>query len=78
MSDLLARMLKLEKGNTYLLHKVDNLENRSRASNLKFINIPESAEGRDVSKFMADLIPQLLGAENFPSPVAIEQAHRTS
>ncbi|KAK7890937.1 hypothetical protein WMY93_022900 [Mugilogobius chulae] len=75
--ELQVKIEKLEKQNVYLLEKVDDLENRSRASNLHFIGIPEAAEGRDVLGFMTQLIPQLLGRENFPFPPTIERAHRS-
>lgn len=59
------------------MDKVQDLENRSRASNLRFVKIPESSEGRDTIGFMSQLIPQLLGRENFQTPPIIERAHRT-
>ena len=68
---------ELTKDNAYLMDKIQDLENRSRASNLRFVRIPESAEGRDILGFMSKLIPQLLGPENFPTPPVIERAHRT-
>ena len=61
--DTLSSSVKqLEKSNSYLFDKVEDLENRSRALNLRFFGIPESTEGRDVLGFMARLIPQLLEA----------------
>lgn len=77
ITDVTARVNQLEKENSYLLQKMDDQENRNRASNLKFINVPESSEGRDTIEFMTRLIPQLLGLENFPSSLAIERAHRS-
>lgn len=75
--DLQSKNHELEKQNSYLLTKVEDLENRSRASNLRFINVPEYAEGPDILGFMSQLIPQLLGRENFPFAPVIERAHRT-
>lgn len=69
-------VLKLEKENSYLKEKVDDLENRSTSSNLRFLNIPEEAEGRDMMGFVKHLIPLLLGKENFSAPPVIERAHR--
>lgn len=68
---------ELTKDNAYLKDKIQDLENRSRASNLRFVRIPESAEGRDTLGFMSKLIPHLLGQENFSTPPVIERAHRT-
>ena len=68
---------ELTKDNAYLMDKIQDLENRSRASNLRFVKIPETAEGRDILGFMSKLIPYLLGPENFPTPPVIERAHRT-
>lgn len=40
-----------------LLDKVDDLENRSRRSNLRIINVPEGSEkGQDLAKFVSDLL----------------------
>lgn len=51
---------KLSKDNAYLTDKIQDLENWSRSSNLRFVKIPESSEGRDILGFMSQLIPQLL------------------
>ncbi|KAJ8369554.1 hypothetical protein SKAU_G00095820 [Synaphobranchus kaupii] len=59
------------------MDKVEDLGNRSRSSNLRFVRVPEAAEGRDLLGFMSHLIPQLLGPENFTAPPPIERAHRT-
>ena len=76
--DVLSTSVKqLEKSNSYMLDKVEDLENRRRTLNLCFVGIHESAESRDVLGFMAHLIPQLLGNDNFTTPVAIERAHHT-
>ncbi len=77
LQDLSTWINDLTKDNTYLMDKVQDLENRSRASNLRFVGIPESSEGRDVLGFMAQLILQLFGRENFPASPAVERAHRT-
>lgn len=60
------RLQQLEKENAYLVDKVEDLENRSRSSNLRFIRVPESADGRNILSFMSRLIPELLGPEHFP------------
>ncbi len=65
--DLTKRMLTLEKENAYLRDKVDEAENRSRSSNLRFINVLEHSEGKDMIALVNKLIPLLLGNENFPT-----------
>ncbi|KAJ8344567.1 hypothetical protein AAFF_G00239660 [Aldrovandia affinis] len=62
-----TRLLQLQKENAYFVDKVDDLENRSRSSNLRFIQVPESAEGRNVISFMSLLIQELLGETTFLS-----------
>lgn len=66
----------MEKVITALTEKVDDLENRDRRSNLRVIGLPENAEGRDVESFLEKWIPEVLGPENFPTPLVIERAHR--
>ncbi len=75
--DLIQRVKTLEKDNSYLKQQADDAENRSRASNLRFIHVPEKAEGKDILGFMKRLIAQLLGEANFPTPPGIERAHRS-
>ncbi len=72
-----TRIQQLEKDNSYLIDKVDNLENRSRRYNLRFVGVQESSEGNDITGFMSRLIPQLLGQDNFPTLPIIEWAHRS-
>lgn len=57
----------LEKHNSYLKEHAEAVENRSQASNLRFISVSEKAEGKDILGFMNRLIPQLLGKVNFPT-----------
>ncbi|KAJ4923746.1 hypothetical protein JOQ06_014025 [Pogonophryne albipinna] len=75
--ECVARVKQLEKDNSFLMYKVDDLENRSRRSNLRFVGIQESAEGSDIIGFMSRLIPQLLGPDAFPTLPIIERAHRS-
>lgn len=58
LDQLSTRVKQLEKI-TYLMDKVEDLENRSRSANLRFVRVPESAEGRHMIGYMARLIPQL-------------------
>lgn len=73
--DLKKHIETLEKDNTYLRDKVEDAENRSRAYNLRFLHVPEGAEGKDIYGFVCELLKQLLGAENLPTPLALERAH---
>lgn len=77
VTDAVTRLQQLEKNNSYLIDKLDDLENRSRRSNLRFIGVQESAESGDMVGFMSRLIPQLLGQVNFSTPLIIERAHRS-
>lgn len=84
LTDAIDRIQQLEQANELktkelkqLKDKCFDLESRSRRQNLRFIGIPEGAEGSSPTKFMSELIPELLGAENFPTPVTIDRAHRS-
>ena len=59
-----------------LTEKNEDLENRSRRSNLHLIGLPEDTEGKDAEAFLERWLPDVLGAEIFPSQVRIERAHR--
>lgn len=75
--DLSKRVQTLEKENAYLKDRVDDAENRSRSCNLRFINVPEKSEGSDVIVFLNQLIPLLLGRDQFSAAPVIEMAHRS-
>lgn len=77
VQDHQTQLQHLEKENAYLVDKVEDLENRSRSSNLRFVKVLELAEGCDIYSFMSKLIPDLLGHENFPVLPVIERAHRS-
>ncbi|XP_015260695.1 PREDICTED: uncharacterized protein LOC107105091 [Cyprinodon variegatus] len=64
--NLLARVCALEKDNAYLKEKVEDLENQSRRSNMRFIGVPEKMEGADMIAFIGQTIQSVLGKENFP------------
>lgn len=53
--------------------KLEDMENRTRRNNVRFIGFPEEVEGRDVIKFVEDIIPELLGIDG---KLEIERAHR--
>ena len=61
-----------------LLDRCDNLENRSRRSNLRVLNIPEGSEdGKDPLNFMSEVLMEAMGPDVFPTPPELERAHRT-
>ncbi|KAJ8397437.1 hypothetical protein AAFF_G00439860 [Aldrovandia affinis] len=64
---------KLGKINDDLKQQVENCENHS----LRFLRVPELAEGRDTMGFMNRFFPQLLGLENYPDVLVIEWVHRS-
>ena len=72
-----ATVKSLESQNKHLLDRVEDLENRSRRSNLRIVNIPEGSEtGKEPKQFIADFLMEALG-EVFTSPPPIDRAHRT-
>lgn len=62
--------------NERLKNKVEDLENRSRRSNLRVVGIPEHMEGPDTVKFMTEFFEEILGKDFFPHPLIISRAHR--
>ncbi|KAJ8256711.1 hypothetical protein COCON_G00188630 [Conger conger] len=44
LQDLTQRIKQLEKDNAHLKERAEDAENRSRASNLRFISVPEKSE----------------------------------
>lgn len=66
----------LQDENSSLKKKLDDLENRSRRSNLRVVGIPENLEGSDPVKFMTEFFLEVLGAEFFSGPLLLSRAHR--
>lgn len=56
-----------------LQDKCTDLENRSRRQNLRITGIAEGAEAGNLSCFAVEFLTELLGEENFPSPIIIDQ-----
>lgn len=75
LRDTCTPIEKMEKEFVFLKDKADDLENRSRRSNIKIINVPEKSEGNDMVGYLEHLIPQLLGNDNFVLPITLERAH---
>lgn len=84
LNDALERIAELDRWNDLqsremkrLHEKCTDLESRSRRQNLRIIRVPEGAEGASATRFMADFFTEVLGPENFTSPVTIDRAHRS-
>lgn len=59
-----------------LAQKQDDLENRTRRSNLRFIGLPEGSEGTDPATFLEQLLIKTYGREAFSTSFVVERAHR--
>lgn len=84
LNDALERIAELDRRNDVqsremkrLHEKCTDLESRSRRQNLRIIGVSEGAEGASATRFMADFFTEVLGPENFTSPVIIDRAHRS-
>ena len=53
--------------------KLEDMENRSRRNNVRFVGFPEGKEGGNVVRFLEELLPNLL---NIEGKREIERAHR--
>lgn len=73
-----AVIRKLETDNATLLDRVDDLENRSRRSNLRIINVPEGSEdGQEFVQFVSKMLMEVMGPDVFDGPLELERAHRS-
>lgn len=61
---------------TSLLHKFDNLENRSRQIKIRLVGVPETAEGRDLVNIFESWLATFIGKDSVSPFFAIERAHR--
>lgn len=59
-----------------LREKVDDMEDRSRRNNLRFVGISEGSEAGDAIAFLEKTIPELLGIAAPTKGWYIERAHR--
>uniref|UniRef100_A0A672HY36 L1 transposable element RRM domain-containing protein n=1 Tax=Salarias fasciatus TaxID=181472 RepID=A0A672HY36_SALFA len=59
-----------------LQQKLDDLKNRSRRNNLRFVGFPEGCEGTDTLAFICDAVPRLLNID-FQDGLEIDRAHRS-
>lgn len=73
-----ATIKALTAVNQDLLDRLEDLENRSRRSNLRILNIPEGSEdGKNPIKFMEELLMEAMGPDVFTEPPELERAHRS-
>lgn len=56
--------------------KQDDMENRLRRCNLRFIGLPETAEGNDPARFLENFLISNFGRDAFSVMFAVERAHR--
>lgn len=75
VADLKTKVQKLESQNKGLEDKHLDLEGRSRMNNLRVLNLPEGAEGRDSAALLKKWIPEALGA-TLQSALVLERVHR--
>lgn len=60
-----------------LHHKnLNELESRARRQNIRILGIKEGTEKGRPLEFVSDLLPKLLGNENFPGKVVVDRALR--
>lgn len=60
-----------------LRDKTEDLEARSRRSNLRIIGLPESTQTGNMERYVEKLLTDLLGAETFSNVFIVERAHRS-
>ena len=77
VGSLQAAVKKLERKCEELSEKLASFEDRSRRNNLKFIGLPEKAEGKDSVAFIQDVLMQTFGARLPDGPPEIDRSHRT-
>lgn len=84
LSDASDRLITLEKRYDSLIKehkklqdKCTDLESRSRRQNLRIIGIAEGAENNNPTHFVTKFLVEVLGKENFGSPIVIDRAHRS-
>lgn len=59
-----------------LRDKCNDLESRSRRNNIRLVGVAEKEENGRPTEFIAELLPKLLGVENFTKPIVIDRAHK--
>lgn len=68
----------LQEQNATLIDRVEDLENRSRRANLRILNVPEDSEkGQATTKFVSELLKEVMGEQVFDKAPELERAHRS-
>ena len=82
-NDYETRMAKLEKSynelmesNKAIQRKLIDISGRSRRSNIIISGLREKLEQGNPTQFITDLLPKLLGPENFPKGIKVDRSHR--
>lgn len=74
-----TRYAQLSSDYTKLQVKTDDLENRGRRCNLRIIGVPEGLEKGNPTKFIAELLYNILGGPNgLEGPPILDRAHRAA
>lgn len=68
-TDALAKQVIL------LMNKLDELENRSRRSNLRLVNVLDKMEGNDAVAFLEKWLREVLRPATFTRPPLTERTH---
>lgn len=76
ITSLQATVKTLENKKKDLEEKVLDLEARSRRSNLRLVNLPEGAEGKDACAFLESWLPEPLNLAPLRTSLVLERAHR--
>lgn len=67
---------RLQHQLSMVLAKQDDMENRLRRCNLRFIGLPEGSEGPDPPSFLENLLINTFGRTEFSTSFVVERAHR--
>lgn len=77
MAELESLCNLLQQGQDKFYKKLDQLESYSRRQNIRILGVKEGAEKGKPMEFVSELIPTLLGNENFTSKLVVDRAHRS-
>lgn len=67
----------LAKVNRELKEKLSYLENYTRRQNIRIMGIKENTEGMKPTEFIANLLMELFGEDNFQISLPVDRAHRS-
>ena len=77
IASLETRYMELAAECKKLREKTCDLEAWSRCNNIRIVGIPEKSEKGRPTDFVAELLPTLLGKNDFAETIKIDRAHRT-